>query len=94
MDDGMFLSGEVLRQKWTAFADLAGIPEDSRLTLTNGWLDSMKKRNNLRLSHHHGEVGSADPKTVAEQRERMQKITDGYDLKDIYNSNETAIFYG
>ena len=28
MDDGILLTGEVLRQKWQAFADLVGISED------------------------------------------------------------------
>jgi len=28
MEDGIDLTGEVLRQKWIAFADLAGIPDD------------------------------------------------------------------
>ncbi|KAJ3984328.1 hypothetical protein F5890DRAFT_1592654, partial [Lentinula detonsa] len=31
MEDGIVLQGEVLRQKWAAFADLAGILEDERL---------------------------------------------------------------
>ncbi|OAX38416.1 hypothetical protein K503DRAFT_856696 [Rhizopogon vinicolor AM-OR11-026] len=31
MSDDLLLTGEVLRQKWTRFADLAGIPMDERL---------------------------------------------------------------
>ncbi|KZP22133.1 DDE-domain-containing protein [Athelia psychrophila] len=94
MNADLFLTGKILRQKWVIFADLAGIPEASRLSLTNGWLESLKKRNNLQLSHRHGEAGSADPKTVAEERERMQKITAEYNLEDIYNGDETALYYG
>ena len=36
MGDGVLLTGEVLRQKWTKFADLVGIPQDERLNLSNG----------------------------------------------------------
>ncbi|KAJ7831605.1 hypothetical protein B0H14DRAFT_3713286 [Mycena olivaceomarginata] len=34
----VMLTGEVLRQKWTQFADLVGVPEDERLNLSDGWL--------------------------------------------------------
>ena len=46
MSDGILLTGEVLRQKWNAFADRAGIPGDERLS--NGWLGSFKERNGLK----------------------------------------------
>jgi hypothetical protein len=45
MHDGILLTGEVLRQKWNTFADLAGIPEDESLKLSNGWLGHFKERN-------------------------------------------------
>jgi hypothetical protein len=48
MGDGIILTGEVLRQKWTHFANLAGIPDDKRLKLSNGWLGRFKERNGLR----------------------------------------------
>ena len=43
MGDGILLTGDVLRQKWNNFADLAGIPEDERLMLSNGWLARFKE---------------------------------------------------
>ena len=36
MADRILLTGEVLRQKWNVFANLAGVPEDDRLKLSNG----------------------------------------------------------
>jgi hypothetical protein len=48
MGDGILLTREVLHQKWTKFADLAGIPEDKRLKLSNGWLGQFKERNGLK----------------------------------------------
>jgi hypothetical protein len=36
MSDGIALTGETIRQKWTKFADMVGIPEDERLSLSNG----------------------------------------------------------
>jgi hypothetical protein len=35
MSHGIQLSGEVLHQKWTAFADLVGVDVDERLALSN-----------------------------------------------------------
>lgn len=92
--DGLFLSGEVLRQKWHAFADIAGIPKEDRIGLSNGWLESFKKRNNLKLDRRHGEAASADPKDVTAERERMRKLTQKYAPEDTYNGDETGLFYG
>jgi hypothetical protein len=36
MGDGILLTGKVLWQKWKMFADLACVPEDEWLSLSNG----------------------------------------------------------
>ena len=38
MANKLLLTGEVLRQKWRCFANLAGVPEDKWLQLSDGWL--------------------------------------------------------
>jgi hypothetical protein len=48
MGDGILLTGEVLHQKWNAFAKLVGIPEEDQLKLSNGWLESFKDRHGLK----------------------------------------------
>lgn len=48
LEDGVVLTGEVLQQKWMRFADLAGVPEDEQLNLSEGWLTCFKSRNNLK----------------------------------------------
>ena len=42
MGDGILLTGEILRQKWNAFANMVGIPDDDWLKLSNGWLKCFK----------------------------------------------------
>lgn len=42
----LLITGDVLHQKWTEFADCVGVPEDERLCLSEGWLTSFKERNN------------------------------------------------
>jgi hypothetical protein len=96
MSDGILLTGEVLRQKWNAFTDLVGIPEDERLKLSNGWLSRFKERNGLKEMRRHGEAGSAHADSVEKERKRIQELIEehGYKLRDIFNMDETGLFYG
>lgn len=96
MRSGILLTGEVIRQKWTAFADLAGIPEEDRLKLSDSWLGKFKIRNGLREFKRHGDAASSDAKTIEEERKRVQELIKkyGYKLRDIFNMDETGLFYG
>ena len=38
MHDKILLTGDVLRAKWKQFADIAGVPDDEWLELSEGWL--------------------------------------------------------
>jgi hypothetical protein len=91
----VMLTGEVLRQKWTQFADLVGVPEDERLNLSDGWLARFKMRNGMREYKRHGEAASADPVAVEEEKDRIRNILKkhGYAAKDIFNMDETGLFY-
>lgn len=96
MADNLLITGEVLRQKWTKFADLAGVPDDERLRLSEGWLTRFKSRNSLKQLKHHGKGGSVDPESVERERRRVQGLIKkyGYELRDIFNMDETGLFYG
>ena len=96
LGDGILLTGEVLRQKWSAFADMVCIPDDERLHLSNGWLTSFKERHNLKQIKCHGEAGSADEEVVKRERERIRDLIKekNYTWNDIFNMDETGLFYG
>jgi hypothetical protein len=96
MSDGILLTGEVLRQKWNTFADLAGIPNDERLKLSNGWLGRFKDRNGLRQMKRHGEAASSNVETVRSERKRLQDLIGeaGYELRDVFNMDESGLFWG
>jgi hypothetical protein len=64
MVDGIHVTGEVLQQKWTHFADMMRIPSDERLNLSERWLAAFKKCCGLKEFKHHGEAGSTDPADV------------------------------
>jgi len=95
MSDGILLTGEVLRQKWTSFADQLGVPKDDRLTLSNGWLDRYKARNHLKEFKRHGEAASASLEVVDGERQRIQELLATYnvELRDLFNVDETGFFY-
>lgn len=96
MKNEIIVTGEVLRQKWRAFATIAGIPEDDHLKLSNGWLMKFKARNGLKEFKRHGDAASSSPETVEQERKRVQELIDkyGYKLQDIFNMDETGLFYG
>ena len=57
------------------------------------WLAILKKRTNLKEVVLHGEAASAAADTVEAERKRMQQLLAGYPLEDIYNADETGLFY-
>ena len=95
LGDGVLLTGEVLQQKWSKFADMVCIPDDERLHLRNGWLASFKNRHNLKEMKRHGEAGSADEEIVEKEQEQIRDLikTKGYAWNDIFNMDETGLFY-
>ena len=95
LNRGVKLTGELLRQKWTEFADIRKIPEEDRLTLSSGWLTRLKQRMGIKEFKSHGEAGSADPNDVEAERRRIQELikSGGYSLRDIFNMDETGLFY-
>ena len=82
MGDCILLTGEILRQKWNAFANMVGIPDDDRLKLSNGWLKCFKDRNGLKEMRRHGEAASARVETMERERKRVQELIGkyGYEL--------------
>jgi len=91
----LLLTGEVIRQKWQKFADLVGVPEDERLSLSEGWLSRFKARNNLKEIKRHGEAASVTSETVEVERLRIQELIKKYGYKpgDIFNMDESSLFY-
>ncbi|KIK76027.1 hypothetical protein PAXRUDRAFT_171064, partial [Paxillus rubicundulus Ve08.2h10] len=95
MADKLLLTGEVIRQKWKAFADRAGVPTDKCISLSEGWLSRYKVRNGLKQTKCHGEAASASPQTVYKERLCMQGLikNGGYKLRDVFNADESRLFY-
>ena len=93
LERGFLLSGDALRAKWRDFAVRFDVPEDEWLSLSNGWLDAFKASLGLKKFRVHGEAGSVLESSVDAEIKRVRKITDGYRLADVYNMDETGLFY-
>jgi orotate phosphoribosyltransferase len=59
-------------------------------------LAHFKDRNGLKEMKHHGEAASANAKTVERERKQIQELIAkyGYQLHDIFNMDETGLFWG
>ena len=93
LGDGILLTGKVLHQKCSKFADMVCIPDDEWLHLSNGWLTSFKDRHNLKEMKHHSEAGSADEEVVKSKRNTRPYQEKGYAWNDVFNMDETGLFY-
>ena len=95
MADKLLLTGEVLRQKCRAFADLACIPKGECLGLSEGWLTRYKTRNGLKQMKRHSDAASVALDTVSKEQLRVQELIKKYGYKpcDIFNADETGLFY-
>src|SRR4051795_9444457 len=60
---------------------------------SGGWLNNFKHRNNLHTFKISGEAGSAPINEISQMRAELQEILAEYELKDIWNCDETALFW-
>lgn len=60
---------------------------------SNGWIEGEKRRLGLKAIVAHGEAGSVKESLVPEERRRLQTLLADYDPEDIYNADETGLFY-
>lgn len=88
---GMPLSDLILQKKGEEFARSLNI--EDQIKCANGWIFKFKKRNGLRKIKYSGEVNSAPLLTLPEERSKLQLILSQYNEEDIYNADETGLFF-
>ena len=59
----------------------------------NGWVYKFKQRNSLHKINYLGEANSALLTTLPEEHSRLQRLLANYNKEDIYNADETGLFY-
>jgi hypothetical protein len=85
------ITGTLLREKVLHIATRLGI-EDFKAS--NGWINGFKQRHGVVYKTVSGECKNVDSSTVEEWRkEQLFKIFEGYKPTNIYNADETGLFF-
>ncbi len=86
------MSGELLQVKGAKFLKEL-YPDAPSFEFSNGWLDRFKSRYRIKSYRRFGESGSVDMTVIEEARPKLCQILDQYSWDDIYNMDETGLFY-
>jgi hypothetical protein len=88
--DKIPICDRVLLKKAEDFGALLGITD---CAFSAGWLHKFKLRYGIREFKISGEAASVDKNIIVEGRQLLKVVTRKFDLCDIYNLDETALFY-
>lgn len=85
------IDGTLLKEKALHVAKQLGI---DNFRASNSWIDHFKKQHNLVYKTVSGESASVNPLTVMDwKNEELPKVLNGYHPKDVFNVDETGLFY-
>ncbi|XP_069105883.1 tigger transposable element-derived protein 7-like [Argopecten irradians] len=84
------LSGPIIQEKALQLVNELGLTE---FKASNGWLDSFKERNNIGFFKISGESADVDDDVVNTYKKRLPEIVCGYEPKDVFNCDETGLFF-
>ena len=60
---------------------------------SNGWLENFKKSYNIVWNSINGEANDVDMTIVGEWKEKIEDRVENHEPKDVYNCDETGLFY-
>lgn len=89
---GYTISGPILQEKAKMIANELGIAEND-FSASSGWLQKFLMRNNISLFTISGESAIVDLNKIQSWKENLNVIIEEYDLKDIFNADETGYFF-
>lgn len=92
MQDYIVICDDLIRSEAMVFAKELNIPDED-LNFSDGWLTSFKKRYGIKFRVLNGEEASIDPEIINTNLPILQEKLNMYDPNDIYNFDETALFY-
>ncbi len=84
------ISGPILQSEALAVAKRL---ENTTFKASVGWLNSFKERHGIGFNQVCGEAKDIDVGTVESWKQELQNLTSGYDSRDIYNADETGLFF-
>ena len=86
----IFPNGVQLAEKPKQIASTLGSDD---FKASNGWLDRWKKKHSQKKMTISGESGDGSGCTVDSWKERLPEIITGYKVEDIWNLDESGVFW-
>ncbi|XP_023215545.1 tigger transposable element-derived protein 6-like [Centruroides sculpturatus] len=84
------VTDDVVRKQAEIFEQQMNI---SNFSYSNGWLHWFKQGLGLSQQKKHGKTADVDLDVEEEGRTSLRAIIEQYDMKVVYNMDETALFY-
>ena len=84
------VSGPLVQQRALKFAEELGLND---FKASSGWLEKLLKRNNIIFKTMSGERGDVNVDVVNDWISKISSLCEGYTPSDIFNMDETGIFY-
>ncbi|XP_060570902.1 tigger transposable element-derived protein 6-like [Ruditapes philippinarum] len=92
MKQGVRISGPMLQEKALMYAKELRISE-ADFKASKGWLNRFRDRHNISFQTVCGESGSVSSETVQQWKDKVPDMIKGYDKCDIYNMDETGLYF-
>jgi hypothetical protein len=87
------MTGPLIRLKAAEYWKKLPQYKDQKMpALSDGWLTGFKRRYSIKWHTFHGEAASV-PKSIHYEMEAIQVICDSYKPDDIYNMDETGLYW-
>lgn len=84
------VGGFMLKEKAKSFAQSLGI---KGFAASEGWLSNFKNRHGITFKKICGESASVDISICSQWIDELNQLLNGYDPRNIFNTDETGLFY-
>lgn len=87
------ITGELIIEKAVEALKLLYAQDSSEHKLSQGWLEKFKLRHGIKSYRRFGESGSVDTHDMEKKLESIREKIDQFPMKDVFNMDETGLFY-
>ncbi|GBO00676.1 Tigger transposable element-derived protein 4 [Araneus ventricosus] len=84
------VTGVLLQEKAREVGESLGL---ETFKASNGWLEKFRTRHNIPFKQICGEEKSVNPNEITDWIGKLKSLFKGYDDRDIFNADETGLFY-